>query len=94
MDWKKILWPSKWKILFIIIYAILFVFFPSFSIVSDSPISSGFPFTYSINACGLPWSNKSPNCFKQFYPEMLLLDILIPVAIYLAIGLWESRKKY
>jgi len=89
MDWKKILWPSKWKIIFLIAYAVLFLFF-GFTYVTDSPQSFGFPFTYQVKGC---YFGPQMNCVDQFYPHFLLLDILILVVIYLAIGLWEARKK-
>ncbi|MDO8538397.1 MAG: hypothetical protein Q7S21_05925 [archaeon] len=92
MNWKKVLMPSKWKILFLVFYALIFVFFQP-PMASDSPLSFGFPFIYTVNGCNFPNPDGTQNCVNKFFPELLLLDILIPVAIYVAIGLWEARKK-
>jgi hypothetical protein len=92
MDCKKILWPTKWKILFVIVYIVLFAFF-GMTYVTDGPQERGFPFTYQIKGCSFPFADGSSNCVDKFFPEMLLLDILIPVGIYAGIGLIENRKK-
>ena len=89
MSWKKILWPSKWKILFLIVYAILYLLF-GFTYVTDVPDSFGFPFTYQTKGC---YFFLTPSCVDVFFPHFLLLDILIPIAIYVAIGLFEARNK-
>ncbi len=84
MDLKKIVSLSYLKIAFITIYLLLLFF--SNSHPSDAPESIGFPFIYKIEGC-YGWTGE---CLNEFYPNFLLLDILIPVAIYLGFGLVES----
>lgn len=92
MDWKKILWPSIGKIVFLIFYAILYFLYLSPQNISvNLPDYYGFPFVYSI-ICGGYFSLRT-NCINQFYPHLLLLDILIPIVIYLVIGFLEAESK-
>ncbi len=89
MNFKDIIKPTKSKIVFIFLYIFLYIFlalsFPLYyGFSTDEPQKYGFPFIFKIEGC---YYSRPPICISQFYPLLFIIDILIPLIIYVAIGI-------
>lgn len=80
--------PTKFRIAFVVLYFILIILTTHYT--TDVPRSTGFPFVYEVTGCY--YTTEPSNCVNEFYPHLLLLDILIPLGIYSGIGMINSLK--
>ncbi len=89
MGLKTALRPTKLKVTALVIYLVIVVsslfYLPGY--ITDSPSSIGYPFVFKVDGC-FGWGG---GCVHEFYPGILLLDVLIHImvaaALYLSLGL-------
>ena len=88
MNWIKVLQPTKGKIIFTVFYFSLGLFWSWLGTnITDIPHHFGFPFTFIISGCYM-----RGGCVNEFYPLALLVDISIPIGIYIGVSIIASRK--